>query len=172
MGNPTSPVADGLVARGLVASAYAAAAAQLRGSLDDALLVLADSVEGHGVGAVLGALLLGCAEQMRELSNSTVSAEDLAVLMLSVARDGAPSALCPGDVFPRILACVLAELRGDHDTRDLLIGRLDDAYRADAFLKGGAATLASMLRWHAELCGTEPVSLARTCLAEHAVTIG
>lgn len=140
----------------VVASAYAAAAAQLRGSYEDGAVVIADSLGRLGAEPYVHGVLHACAEQIRELSANRMPPDELARLLVSVSRDA--SAL---ELLSRTLAAVSAHLRGDVDTRDLLLGRLDHD-TALLVAQGAVSTLSALLRWRGQAAGLDPVSLAVT----------
>ena len=151
----SAPVPDPAVE----ACAYAAVAAHLRGSFSDIGLVLEDTFDTHPVEVVLDAVLAACVEQLGTLANAVQEQPaDLAQLLLAEASDAQDD-----DLLPRLLAAVGAQIRGDYDTRALL---LDPGGDPKTLVKAGVATLAAVMAWVAGAVGGDPAEqAAATCLA-------
>lgn len=144
-----------------VASAYAAAAAQLRGSYDDGSVVIGDSLGSLGSEAYVHGVLRACVEQLYALSSDRMEPDEIGRLLVAVSRDASES-----ELLSRTLAAVSAQLRGDYDTRDLLLGRLDEGSSV-LVAENAVSTLAALLRWRGQQAGIDPIELAVAAVQEN-----
>jgi hypothetical protein len=165
--NDTRMVADDdAVLLALEASAYAAAAAHLRGSFRDTALVLHDSFDDAGGEAAVWAILEVCRGELSKVAADSDCEPSVLMAMLLSASRSLPAGVSGDSEVVRTLSVLSSELAGDQSGRTHLVAEVVNSGEPGPFIASGIATLANVLALRAELEGVNAAELAISeCLA-------
>jgi len=146
----------------LEASAYAAAAAHLRGSFRDTSLVLHDAFDGVDPCDVVTAIIEVCLDELGKVAKeSDCTPRALTTMLLSASRSLSGADTSGVGAVTNTIAALSSQLKGAGDASMRLVSEVKKPGDVEMVVASGIATLAEVLELRAKLTHASAITLAQ-----------